>query len=469
MDKRYLVIFALIYVSFFSLIGLAKGDKTDASDSVVLSNALSGGQTTVFNTSREAFAKPLKNLPTEDLRDFTFGNKMFNTKWVTAPASVTSLDGSGPVFNRMSCAACHFKDGRGRPPHAEGEPFKSMLIRFSVPGTDEHGGPKPHPVYGDQLNENGINGIPGEGKAMIFYEEISGTYADGTPYTLRKPAYKFMDMAFGDLGADIMYSPRVAPGVYGSGLLEAIPEDTIMRWADPEDADGNGISGKANKVWDAVHNKHTLGRFGWKANVPNLLQQDAGAALGDIGITTNLFPDQNCTDMQTQCADAVDGGQPEMSDKQLEKMTFYVRTLAPPARRDVDDPVVMRGAKLFESAGCASCHKPRVRTGGHEIDALSYQDIQPFTDLLLHDMGPELADGRPDFDASGSEWRTAPLWGIGLVEVVNKHTNFLHDGRARTIEEAILWHGGEAENAKEAFKSMQKDDREGLVRFLNSL
>lgn len=469
MTKKSILIFALIYVSFFSLVGLAGGLKKGTSDSAVSESPLSGGKTTVFNTSREAFAKPAANLPTEDLRQFTFGNKMFNTKWVTAPASVTSLDGLGPTFNRMSCAACHFKDGRGRPPKEGESEFKSMLVRLSVPGESQHGGPNPHPVYGDQLNENGINGVAGEGRAQILYTEVNGQYDDGMAYTLRKPAYEFMDMAFGDLGPDIMFSPRVAGGVYGSGLLEAIPEETILNWADADDGDADGISGRPNMVWDVIKQERSLGRFGWKANVPSLLQQDAGAANGDIGITTNLFPHQNCQPAQAACKEAPHGGDPEMSDEQLEKMTFYVRTLAVPARRDLDNPAVQRGAKLFEQAGCASCHKPQVRTGWHEIEALSFQDIQPFTDLLLHDMGPELADGRPDFEASGSEWRTPPLWGIGLVKTVNKHTNFLHDGRARNLEEAVLWHGGEAEQAKNQFKAMPVDDRTALLTFLNSL
>lgn len=462
--RRWL--FTLLILSM-GLCCLTQPLSASASDLTVSNSPLSGGKTTVFNTSREAFAKPLKNLPTQDLRDFTFGNKMFNTKWVTAPASVTSLDGLGPTFNRMSCAACHFKDGRGRPPLSVDEPMKSMLMRLSV--RDENGEDKAHPAYGKQLNDRGIHGVPAEGMAKILYEDINGQYPDGTPYSLRKPNYEFINMAFGALGDDVMISPRVAPAVYGLGLLDAISEETILSRADPDDSDGDGISGRPNMVWDEVNQKTSIGRYGWKANVATLKEQDAAAALGDMGITTSMFPDENCPPAQKACQNAPRGEGVDMSDKQLAKMTFYVSTLAVPARRDIDDPRVQMGARLFERASCAKCHTPQTRTSMHHIAALAEQDIQPFTDLLLHDMGEGLADNRPDFEATGREWRTPPLWGIGLVKTVNKHTNFLHDGRARNLEEAILWHGGEAEASKNAFKSMSKDERDAVITFLNSL
>ncbi len=441
---------------------------TSAQAQQVRGDAHAGGETTVNVMSREAFAKPADNLPTKQLRDFTFGNKMFNTNWVTAPASVTSLDGLGPTFNRVSCSSCHFKDGRGRPPLSVNEPMNSMLMRLSIPGKAADGGPMPHPAYGDQLNDRAVLGVPAEGRATVTYEEIEGKYADGTPYRLTRPRYVFHDLAFGELGDGVMFSPRVAPAVFGLGLLEAVAEETLLGWADPEDKDGDGISGRVNHV-PGPDGKQTLGRFGWKANVATLRQQDAGAAAGDIGITSALHPTQNCPDVQRVCRESVGGGEPEMSDKQLDKMTFYMRTLAVPARRDVHDPVVQKGARLFEDAGCVACHKPHVRTGDHEVAVVTKQRIQPFTDLLLHDMGDGLADGRPDYEANGSEWRTPPLWGIGLVHVVNKHTRYLHDGRARNLEEAILWHGGEGERAKERFRHLSKEDREALITFLKSL
>ncbi len=430
--------------------------------------ANSGGATTVESRSQEAFAKPAANLPTPRLRDFTFGNKLFNTNWVIAPASVTSLDGLGPTFNRHSCSGCHFKDGRGRPPLTKGEPMNSMLLRLSVEGKAPDGGPAPHPVYGGQLNDKAIPGVPAEGGAVIDYEEVQGSFADGIPYTLLRPRYAFQDMAFEDAGEGMMISPRVAPAVFGLGLLEAIPEDTLRALADAEDKNKDGISGRPNMV-PAEDGIRVIGRFGWKANVATLRQQNAGAAQGDIGITNSVHTGENCPPAQKACVTAPHGGTPEMSDMQLDKLTFYTHTLAVPARRDVHDPLVMKGALVFEEAQCVACHTPVLKTGVHPVAALAHQEIQPFSDLLLHDMGEGLSDGRPDYEATGREWRTPPLWGIGLVQVVNRHTRFLHDGRARNLEEAILWHGGEAEKAREHYRTLPKDDREALLAFLNSL
>lgn len=420
------------------------------------------------STSRDAFAKPAANLPTPQLRGFTFGNKLFNTNWVTAPASVASLDGLGPTFNRVSCSGCHFKDGRGRPPlHAE-EAKHGLLIRLSVPGAAPDGGPLPHPAYGDQLNERAILGVPAEGQVAVTYEEVTGAYADGTPYTLYAPRYRFRNLAFGPLGESVMISPRVAPFVFGAGLLEAIPDAALLARADPQDADGDGISGRVNRV-PGPDGALMIGRFGWKANVATLRQQSAAAALGDIGLTSGLHPQQNCPPVQTACRASVEGGTPEMSDKQLDTLTFYMQTLAVPARRDVEHPDVVEGARVFEEAGCVACHTPQLATGAHPVAGVGGQRIQPFTDLLLHDMGEGLADGRPDYAASGSEWRTPPLWGIGLVNIVNQHTRFLHDGRARSLEEAVLWHGGEAARAQEYFRRLPREKRAALLRFLESL
>ncbi len=461
-----LLIFSLAFMLTFDM-GYASEEYL-RDEMRVADSFASGGTATVNNHSREAFARPLPNLPTVDLRKFTFGNKMFNTNWVQAPASVTSLDGLGPMFNRVSCSGCHFKDGRGRPPRSIDEPMNSMLLRLSVEGRASDGGPKPHPLYGGQLNPFAIQGVKGEGKAIITYEVIYGQYDDGTPYSLRKPTYHFTDMAYGEIGAEMLYSPRVAPAVFGLGLLEAISLEDMLRWADESDEDGDGISGRPNYVPD-MNGKKTIGKFGWKANVATLHQQDAGAAIGDMGITTSDNMQQNCTEVQEVCLEAATGGEPEMSDMQLERMVFYSQTLAVPARRKLDDLEVKRGAELFMQNKCVSCHIPQVRTGGHAIPALSHQKIQPFTDLLLHDMGEGLADNRPDYEANGNEWRTPPLWGIGLVKTVNKHSFFLHDGRARNLEEAILWHGGEGEASRDAFKALNKKDRKALVAFLKSL
>ncbi|HSD11302.1 MAG TPA: di-heme oxidoredictase family protein [Candidatus Binatia bacterium] len=431
---------------------------------------LSGGETTVFNATTNAFGQPARNLPLERRTDFFVGNALFNRNWVTAPASTDGSDGLGPVFNARSCSACHFHDGRGRPPADAGEPMVSLLIRLSVPGIDDDGGPLPDPTYGGQLGPRAILGVPPEGRAVVSYEETAGTFGDGDPYALRNPRYDLLDLAFGAPHPDLALSPRVAPFLIGLGLLSAIDEETILALADDDDADGDGVSGRPNRVWNRRLGETVLGRFGWKANQPTLEQQNAGAFLGDIGITSALFPDPDCPAPQVECRNAPSGGEPEVDDLKLDRITFYTHLLAVPARRDVDDPGVRRGERLFTSIGCAACHVATLTTGELEgYPELSRQTIHPYTDLLLHDMGEGLADHRPDHAADGFEWRTAPLWGIGLVETVNQHSFFLHDGRARDLTEAILWHGGEGEESRELFRSLAASDREALIRFMESL
>lgn len=434
----------------------------------------SGGTATVFDDSRMAFAQALPQLSGERESQFYVGNAIFNRGWATAPASVADFDGLGPLFNATNCSGCHLKDGRGRPPATPDEPFTSMLVRLSVPGADAHGAPLPDPRYGGQLQDNGILGVPAEGKPRVRYEEQPGTFADGEPYSLRRPLYSIEGLAYGPLSADVLLSPRVAPAVHGLGLLAALRDETLLELADPDDRDHDGISGRVNHVWDVRRGAPVVGRFGWKANQPTLEQQVAGAFLGDMGISSSLFTKQDCSDDEPQCVSAPSGsaspGAPELSDEHLASVVHYSHLLAVPARRDPSAPKVQRGRELFHEAGCASCHVPKLRTGELlGFPELSNQTIRPYTDLLLHDMGPELADGRPDFEASGSEWRTPPLWGIGLVPTVNQHATFLHDGRARGLLEAVLWHGGEATSSRDAVRAFSRDDRAALVAFLESL
>ncbi|HEY4344998.1 MAG TPA: di-heme oxidoredictase family protein [Parvibaculum sp.] len=429
-----------------------------------------GGDYTTALSNRTAFADSGAVLTDEERRIFFFGNRLFNTNWTTAPGSVLAFDGLGPVFNRVSCSGCHTRDGRGRPPLAVGEPFDSMLLRISIPGKDANGGPKPHPAYGDQINDRSILGVPAEAKVNLKWETIHGAYDDGTAYELQKPIFTITDLAFGPLGDNIMVSPRVANQVFGLGLLEAVYEDDILKNADPDDRDGDGVSGRPNWVPDPETGKKVVGRFGWKANQPTLRAQDTAAAFGDVGLSTTIHPGQNCTSVQTACAAAIDGGKPELSDEFLDKLILYSRTLAVPARRNSHDPQVMAGGDLFAKIGCAACHTPTMKSGAMASPiSLANQTFHAFTDLLLHDMGPELADGRPDFEATGSEWRTPPLWGIGLIPDVNDHDRLLHDGRARGVAEAILWHGGEGEAARERFKALNAKERASLVAFVNSL
>lgn len=431
---------------------------------------LSGGETTVFDEGANAFSLAARNLVGDRRDKFFVGNSLFKRAWVTAPSSTSGVDGLGPTYNATSCAACHFKDGRGAPPQEPGEEFLGLLVRLSIPGEAPDGGPLGDPVYGGQFNHKSILTVPAEGTSSVTYVEVPGTFGDGTAFSLRKPTYEFTDLAFGPFAEGIMFSPRTGQAMIGLGLLEALDETTIVALADEPDADGDGISGRVNRVVDVRSQTVKLGRFGWKANQPSLEQQVSGAFNGDIGVTSELFPSQNCPPAQTACLASPDGGAPEIAVDKIDEVTYYSQLLAVPARRNFQDPEVLRGKAMFLAAGCASCHTPKLVTGSFPgVPEISGQTIFPFTDLLLHDLGSELADNRPDFLATGTEWRTAPLWGIGLVQVVNRHTNFMHDGRARDLSEAILWHGGEGEAAREAYRLMPESDREAMLGFLESL
>ncbi len=430
---------------------------------------LSGGAATVFDATPNAFGRPAPGLTREQELLFFVGNSFFNQNWVSAPSSTTARDGLGPLFNARSCAGCHFKDGRGRPPAFDGEAPTGFLLRLSVPGNDAHGGPLPEPTYGGQLQDGALEGLTAEGRVVVSYEETPFTLPDGQIVSLRRPTYRLDQLDHGDMVAELLTSPRVAPQIIGLGLLEAVPAGDILAQADPDDRDGDGISGRANTVWDVARGEAVLGRFGWKANEPTLAQEVAGAFPGDIGITTPLFAAEPCTLSIPDCASIVHGGTPEIDPDDFDKVVLYVSSLAVPARRDWDDPEVLRGKRLFHEAGCAACHTPTLTTAEHPtLPALSNQVIHPYTDLLLHDMGERLADNRADFLADGREWRTPPLWGLGLIETVNGHSQLLHDGRARNVLEAILWHGGEAAASRDAFAGLSASEREAVVRFLNS-
>ncbi len=429
----------------------------------------SGGAMTVSDSSRNAFSRPATNLTVTQRGEFFIGNAFFNSPWVVAPASASARDGLGPLFNARSCDACHNNDGRGQPPLADEQPV-SMVIQFATSTPGDNNEPQADPNYGVNFNPFAIGGVPAEGKVRIRRREIAGTYGDGTPYTLLAPEYSFEELAYGELAPDTKLSPRIAPGVFGSGLLEAIPEQKIMERSDPDDANNDGISGRPNYVWDPPVGRAVLGRFGWKLNQPDIAHQTAAAFSSEMGMTTSLRPDENCMPTQTACVAAPTGGAPEISAEIFDHMVTYQRMLAVPTRRNLDSPEVKRGAQRFLEAGCESCHRATFETGNIAGQPwLSNQTIHPFTDMLLHDMGDALADGRADFAASGNEWRTAPLWGIGLQKKVNGHTRLLHDGRARDVSEAILWHGGEGEAAKQAFRNSSKQDREALLRFIDSL
>lgn len=428
--------------------------------------ANAGGAATSFTDGARAFLQPLPHL-TGALRTAYFaGQAMFEVNWTPPAATPSDRAGLGPTYVSTSCQACHFANGRGAPPLESGDAMISSLLRVSIDGTDEHGGPAPHPVYGDQIQPRAIPGASSEGAVRALYTLVGGRHGDGTAYDLLRPSIVF-EPALGDPGPGLHVSARVASATIGMGLLAAVPEAAILAHADPDDANGDGISGRANRVWSVATATHALGRFGWKANQPTLDQQNAAAFLGDIGITSTLLPTENCPPSQPTCTP---GSGPELEAARLEATTIFMRATAVPGRRLVDDPGVLRGKHLFRELGCSSCHVPRLRTGVVlDLPDLSEQDIWPYTDLLLHDMGEDLADDRPDFEATGREWRTPPLWGLGLQATVSGHERLLHDGRARGPAEAILWHGGEAQRSAEGYRALPAEDREALVRFLRSL
>ncbi|ENN9980839.1 c-type cytochrome [Vibrio vulnificus] len=437
----------------------------------------SGGDTSVKKEGPNAFSLPAANLPMSKRLDFSVGNSFFRNPWVSAPASTDARDGLGPLFNTNGCQNCHIKDGRGHPPEKGDSHAVSMLVRLSIPAlTAEQKkavitrGVIPEPTYGGQLQDFALQDQKPEGQISIRYSDVPVTFSDGTTVVLRKPTVEIRDLAYGEMHPQTLLSARVAPPMIGLGLLESIAEETLLQWADEDDLNQDGISGKLNKVWDVQTQSLAIGRFGWKAGQPTLMQQNAAAFNGDLGLTSHLFPQENCTDRQDLCRKLPNGGSPEVSDNILDFVEFYSQHLAVPIRRNVNEPQVKLGETLFVQSGCESCHKQTVKTAKREaLPALSEQTIHPYTDLLLHDMGPGLADNRPEYLANGQEWRTPPLWGIGYTQEVNDHTYFLHDGRARNLMEAVLWHGGEAEAAKQNVLKMSAKERDALIAFLNSL
>lgn len=437
----------------------------------------SGGDTTTNKQGPNALSLPATNLPMASRLDFSVGNSFFRNPWVQAPASTDARDGLGPLFNTNGCQNCHIKDGRGHPPEPNDIHAVSMLIRLSIPATTKaqqmaviRDGVIPEPTYGGQLQDFSLPDAQPEGKVVIEYDEKVVHFDDGEQVVLRKPKVSITNLTYGPMDPNTLLSARVAPPMIGLGLLEAVPEETILAMSDVNDSNNDGISGKANRVLDVKTNTLQLGRFGWKAGQPNLMQQNAAAFNGDLGLTSDLFPNENCTDAQDICKKLPNGGQPEVSQKILDFVEFYSQHLAVPKRRNMTSPEVMRGQALFAQSGCQSCHAVNIKTGVvPETPALSEQVIHPYSDMLLHDMGAGLADNRPEYLANGQEWRTPPLWGIGYTQEVNNHTYFLHDGRARNLMEAVLWHGGEAKNAQQQVLGMSKSDRDALIAFLNSL
>lgn len=444
-----------------------------------------GAGTSRKRINRDAFSQSSANITFEEEGTFKLGNALFRKLWVSSPSSTQASDGLGPLFNARACQSCHLKDGRGHPPEGNRD-ATSMFLRLARAAQTEEEKKLvaeravrnfPDPVYGTQLQDLAVPGLKGEGRMTIAYEEIPVTLGDGTTVSLRKPAYSVEDLGYGPIDPRTTLSPRVTPQMIGLGLVEQIHPADILAKADPDDADGDGISGRASIVRDPKSEAPTLGRFGWKAQTSTIRQQTADAFAGDIGISTPDMPKSwgDCTPAQTDCLDRPTGvqerlGDTEAPDPVLDLVTFYSQNLAVPARRAVDRPQVLRGKQVFYESGCVSCHTPKFVTRRDAPNkAHAFQLIWPYSDFLLHDMGEQLADGQQVGDATGTEWRTPPLWGIGLTEKVSGHTFFLHDGRARNLTEAILWHGGEAQAARDRFADLPVSDRDALIKFLESL
>jgi CxxC motif-containing protein (DUF1111 family) len=444
-----------------------------------------GAGTSKKRVNRDAFSQSSANITFEEEGTFKLGNGFFTKVWVSSPSSTQASDGLGPLFNARACQSCHLKDGRGHPP--EGNPdATSMFLRLARAASTEEEKAQvldhrvlnfPDAIYGSQLQDLAVPGLPGEGRMHIAYQEQQVTLGDGSVVSLRKPSYSVDDLAFGPLDPRTTLSPRVTPPMIGLGLIEQIHPADILALADPDDRDGDGISGKPNIVRDGKSGELTLGRFGWKAQTPSIREQSADAFAGDIGISTPEVPKHwgDCTEAETACHAMPTGVQPRLGDVEapppiMDLVTFYSQNLAVPARRDIDRSDVLAGKKVFYDLGCVACHTPKFVTRRDAPNkAQAFQLIWPYSDFLLHDMGDGLADGQQVGEATGNEWRTPPLWGIGLTQTVNGHTFFLHDGRARNLTEAILWHGGEGQRARDRFAAAGAADRDALVKFLESL
>lgn len=458
-----------------------------------------GGDTGISITSSESYSKPSSNLTASRKGDFFIGNAFFKQPWVVAPASTDSRDGLGALFNVAACQSCHIKDGRGHAPMTSDDDADSLLIRLAMPATTDKEREQlknsliekvVHPVYGGQLQDRGIQGVPAEARISVQWTDKPVTFTDGHVETLRAPTFHLTNPGYGDFDETLMVSPRVALPMIGLGLLEQIPDDDIKKQADSMDQDGDGIYGKFNLAMDPQTGKVALGRFGWKAGQTKLLTQNQSAFNEDMGLTSNIRPHESCMPAQTAClnaptgADEQDNGKPpvEVNDEVARFVEFYTRNLAVPHRRNADDALVLAGKKRFYDMGCQSCHTPRYQLPKTPDDHLEQhgQVIYPYTDLLLHDMGDDLADRtiagklpskdlQVEFLANSYEWRTPALWGIGLAQTVDPQATFLHDGRARTLMEAVLWHGGEAEKQKQNVLQLDKQGRAELTAFLQSL
>jgi CxxC motif-containing protein (DUF1111 family) len=432
---------------------------------------------TTKDNSKKLFLHKVSGLNDEELDQFILGRSFFKIPWVEAPSATTARDGLGPLFNANTCASCHPNNGVASVYNKEGLLSRGYVTRLSIPsnGSSEHkkqmkyNGFVAEPNYGSQISINGTKNVPFEAKPIVVYENKKVTYPDGKVVILSKPIYssktQLTDLQYGELHKDVAITNRVGQALVGLGLLDMLSDEQILANEDINDKNNDGISGKANKVYSVVHDDFRVGRYTWKASAPSVLHQVAGAANNDMSLTSPLFPNENCTDIQEQCKKAPKGDSKragtkfDLPQERLDAIAFYLKNLKVPYSTITQK----KGEKLFKQIGCASCHTPSFKlANGYEI--------KPFSDMLLHDMGEDLSDGRVEFFATPTEWRTAPLWAIGKREIaLAKKPDFLHDGRAKSLEEAILWHGGEAQKSKQNFMNLPANDREKVIKYLKEL
>jgi len=428
-------------------------------------------------SSKKLFTHPVSGLNDQQFDTFILGKSFFRIPWVEAPSATTARDGLGPLFSANACISCHPNNGVSSVYNDNGDISRGYVSRLSIQNneTPEHKkeqtlkGFISEPTYGSQLSINGTKNVPFEGKPKIEYETINIVYPDGETVKLQKPIQgiesQTKELQYGAMDKDTIISNRIAQALVGMGLLDQISDEQILLNEDINDSDNDGISGKANKVYSLEDKTYKVGRYTWKASSPSILEQVANAAHNDMSLTSPLIEEENCTPSQIECnkapkGDTLRAGTPhDLPLQRLEAISFYLKNLKVP-RSTITEK---KGEELFSQIGCTSCHTPSFTLN----NGLT---IKPYSDLLLHDMGEALKDGRVEFLANGQEWRTAPLWGIGKRELaLGKKPSFLHDGRARSIEEAILWHAGEAQKAKDAFMELSKKNRKKIIRFIKEL
>ncbi|NVK73768.1 MAG: c-type cytochrome [Oceanospirillaceae bacterium] len=435
------------------------------------------------NAFASDYSRPLPRISPEDKLDFRIGENVFQKFWVPAPSSTTASDGLGPLFNTRSCNSCHLKSGRGHAPeeNVSGVSIPSFLVKLGK--TYPKQAYRPQTIYpqigdsryGNQFQGHSSPGILPEGDYYLTYSTHIETLRDGTEVELRRPNLHWSKLNYGDFDNSTGFTMLVSPALVGMGLLDNIPNELITSNADPDDKNNDGISGRVSWIDSGKHK--VIGRFGYKATAASVSAQNQSAFNTDLGLSTPLNPTPygDCTALQDDCLKSPNGNSPHLDNLEVDKqqarlVDLFVSLSSPPAMRNLTSSTFLKGKRLFENAGCASCHTPKMKTGRNsKFAVLNNRTFYPFTDLLLHDMGAELASGFPSFTATPREWRTAPLWGIGLSEKVSGRTGFLHDGRARTIEEAILWHGGEAKVSQTFYKALTKENRKKLIYFLESL